>query len=73
MPDYIREAFTYSFTMGLFQPEKRLIEKQWLELLVRLRSDISACTCGAQGFISGSERDPDGKVVCPDCFRPYDR
>ena len=70
MPDYIREAFTYSFTTGLFQPEKRLIEKQWLELLIRLRSDISACTCGAQGFISGSERDPDGKVVCP-CGNHY--
>lgn len=70
MPDYIREAFTYSFTTGLFQPEKRLIEKQWLELLVRLRSDICACTCGAQGFISGSERDPDGRVVCP-CGNHY--
>ena len=65
MPDYIRDAFTVSFTDGLFQPEKRLIEKQWLDLLVRMRGDICACTCGAQGFISGSERDPDGKVVCP--------
>ena len=65
MPDYIRDAFTISFTDGLFQPEKRLIEKQWLDLLVRMRGDICACTCGAQGFISGSERDPDGKVVCP--------
>ena len=70
MPDYIRDAFTQSFTAGLFQPEKRLIEKQWLELLIRMRSDICACTCGAQGFISGSERDPDGKVVCP-CGNHY--
>ncbi len=70
MPDYIREAFTQSFTTGLFQPEKRLIEKQWLDLLVRMRSDICACTCGAQGFISGSEIDPDGRVVCP-CGEHY--
>lgn len=65
MPDYIREAFTQSFTTGLFQPEKRIIEKQWLDLLVRMRGDISACTCGMQGFLSASDLDPDGKVICP--------
>ncbi len=64
MPDYIRDAFTLSFTVGLSHPEKRLIEKQWLDLLVRMRSDICACTCGAQSFISGSERDAEGRIIC---------
>ena len=70
MPDYIREAFTRSFTVGSAQPEKRLIEKQWLDLLIRMRNDICACTCGAQGFISGSEHDSEGRVICP-CGEHY--
>ncbi|MBQ8170914.1 MAG: serine/threonine protein kinase [Oscillospiraceae bacterium] len=65
MPEYIREAFTYSFTTGLHQPEKRLIEKQWLDLLIRLRSDICACPCGGQSFVQSYEKDEDGKLICP--------
>lgn len=64
MPDYIREAFTHSFTVGLHQPEKRLIEKQWLDLLIRLRGDICACTCGAQSFAGSYERDEENKLIC---------
>lgn len=70
MPDYIRDAFTLSFTLGAVQPEKRLIEKQWLDLLIRMRNDICACGCGAQTFISGSERDEAGRVICP-CGEHY--
>ena len=65
MPEYIREAFTHSFTVGLHQPEKRLIEKQWLDLLLRLRSDICACSCGAQSFVEAFEKDDAGKLICP--------
>jgi len=64
MPEYIREAFTHSFTVGLHQPEKRLIEKQWLDLLIRLRSDICSCTCGSQSFAPSFERDAEGKFIC---------
>lgn len=64
MPDYIREAFTVSFTKGLFEPEKRLLEKQWLDLLIRLRGDICGCSCGAQSFIGAFERDDTGRLVC---------
>lgn len=65
MPDYIREAFTFSFTTGLHQPEKRLIEKQWLDLLIRLRGDICTCPCGSQSFVNSYQTDADGKLICP--------
>lgn len=65
MPEYIREAFTHSFTVGLHHPEKRLIEKQWLDLLIRLRGDICSCTCGGQSFAPSYERDESGKLICP--------
>lgn len=70
MPDYIRDAFTYSFTTGLFEPSKRLIEKQWLDLLIRLRGDMTACPCGIQGFFPMAELDEDEKVICP-CGQHY--
>lgn len=65
MPDYIREAFEFSFTTGLNEPPKRLIEKQWLDLLKRLRGDITACPCGIQNFLPAVETDGEGKLICP--------
>lgn len=65
MPDYIREAFEFSFTVGLNEPSKRLIEKQWLDLLKRMRGDITACTCGIQNFLPAVDVDADGKLICP--------
>lgn len=65
MPDYIREAFEFSFTVGLREPSKRLIEKQWLDLLKRMRGDITACTCGIQNFLPAVDIDDEGKLICP--------
>ncbi len=65
MPDYIREAFEFSFTVGLKEPSKRLIEKQWLDLLKRMRGDITACSCGSQNFLPAMEKDSEGKLICP--------
>lgn len=70
MPDYIREAFEFSFTTGLNEPQKRLIEKQWLDLLKRLRGDITACPCGIQNFLPAVETDDEGKLLCP-CGKHY--
>ena len=70
MPDYIREAFEFSFTTGLNEPQKRLIEKQWLDLLKRLRGDITACPCGIQNFLPAMKTDDEGKLICP-CGNHY--
>jgi len=72
MPDYIREAFEFSFTTGLSEPSKRLIEKQWLDLLKRLRGDITACPCGIQNFLPAVETDGEGKLICP-CGTHYSK
>ncbi|MCH5205449.1 MAG: protein kinase [Oscillospiraceae bacterium] len=72
MPDYIREAFEFSFTVGLSEPSKRLIEKQWLDLLKRLRGDITACPCGIQNFLPAVETDDEGKLICP-CGTHYSK
>lgn len=72
MPDYIREAFEFSFTTGLAEPSKRLIEKQWLDLLKRLRGDITACPCGIQNFLPAVETDSEGKLICA-CGNHYSK
>lgn len=64
MPDYIKEAFQFSFTVGLNEPQKRLIEKQWLDLLKKMRGEITACSCGAQNFLSAMKTDEDKKLIC---------
>lgn len=64
LPDYIKEAFEFSFTVGLNDPQKRLIEKQWLDLLKKMRGEITACPCGAQNFLSAMRADDEGKLIC---------
>ncbi len=65
MPDYIKEAFEFSFTVGLNEPQKRLIEKQWLDLLKKMRGEITACSCKNQNFLSAMKTDDEGKLICP--------
>lgn len=70
MPSYIKEAFEFSFTVGLNEPQKRLIEKQWLDLLKKMRGEITACPCGIQNFLSAMKTDEEGKLICP-CKNHY--
>ena len=68
-PDYIRDAFTRSFTDGLKNPSKRLIPNDWYKLILRLRDDTVACECGRQSFL-----DADGMKVhtCSRCGRMHE-
>lgn len=50
-PDYIRDAFTISFTDGLKNSSKRLTPNDWYKLILRLRDDAVACECGKQSFL----------------------
>ena len=66
-PDYIKEAFIRSFTSGILEPNKRIIENEWQKLFIRLRSEIIQCGCGRTNFCSMFER-PDIKTFkCPKC------
>ena len=66
-PDYIKDAFIKSFTVGISEPNKRIIENEWQKLFLRLRSEIISCSCGRTNFSSMFER-PDIKTFkCPKC------
>lgn len=50
-PDFIKKAFMQSFTDGIKDPENgRVRETIWRGLLLKLRSHIVYCTCGAENF-----------------------
>ena len=67
MPQYIKEAFLKAFSQEAFKnPDRRLREFDWLNVLVRFRSDIVKCSCGNEVFVlnaSSTRCDTCGKIV----------
>lgn len=66
-PEYIKDAFTHSFTIGVNDPNKRIIENEWQNLFLRLRSEIIMCGCGRTNFTSMFEKPDDISYRCPKC------
>ena len=66
-PDYIKDAFIQSFTAGLHDPNKRIIENEWQQLFIRLRSEIISCSCGRTNFTSMFEMQDPSTYRCPKC------
>lgn len=47
LPSSIRDLFTRSFTVGLYEPAKRVVDSEWCSSLADLRSGLHLCTtCG---------------------------
>ncbi|MBR7085524.1 MAG: serine/threonine protein kinase [Oscillospiraceae bacterium] len=68
-PPYVREAFIHSFTVGISDPNKRIIENEWQKLFIRLRSEIVSCTCGRTNFTTMFRKAEDNPnfFMCPRC------
>jgi serine/threonine protein kinase len=62
-PDYIQNAFIQSFCDGMKNPNKRLTEKEWSKVILRLRDDILVCSCGTDILWNNKN----SAVVCPRC------
>lgn len=80
-PQYIKDAFIQSFTVGLMHPEERIIENTWQKLFIRLRGEIINCSykdannteygCGNQTFLSNFINLGNGQIQCPKCGLKY--
>lgn len=66
-PDYIKDAFIRSFTAGIADPNKRVIENEWQQLFIRLRSEIIVCGCGRTNFASMFRKGEENTYICPKC------
>jgi serine/threonine protein kinase len=66
-PQYVRGMFIEAFSKDVLQNVKpRIIEKHWLEMFIRLRSEIIVCGCGNEIFLS-----PALPVHCGGCNRTF--
>lgn len=66
MPDYIKETFLKAFSQeAIKEPGRRIREVDWLKVLVRFRSDIVKCSCGAEVFINNAST-----TNCDVCSKP---
>jgi len=66
-PKRIKELFTSSFTIGLFQPEKRVTEKQWMNAFSNLLFGILVCSCGAEVFYDEEIAKNGAAIICWNC------
>lgn len=65
-PQYLKDLFVKSFTIGLNEPEKRVTEKQWQDAIAKMMSGIVICPdCGAEIFYD-SEKELSGHI-CWNC------
>lgn len=66
-PDYVKDVFIRSFTIGIADPTKRVIENEWQKLFLRLRLEIIQCGCGRTNFSSMFVEESETKFRCPKC------
>ncbi len=66
-PEFIRQAFTLSFTYGIREPNARIIEKSWIQMLIQLKLDIVHCQCGRVAFTSTFEKTGSHTLTCRNC------
>lgn len=63
LPNHIKEFFLNAFSQkAIKNPGARPTEISWIQLLVRFRSEIIRCQCGADIFIKNGE-----STVCSKC------
>lgn len=67
LPGYMRDTFQKAFSKkAIKNPNRRLDESAWIAALVRFRSDIIRCPCGADADLFLSD---DGSSHCDRCGR----
>ncbi len=55
LPATVQDLFTRSFTSGLFEPSRRVVDSEWCHVLADMRSHRYECsTCGQGCFHSGT-------------------
>ncbi|MEI8274065.1 MAG: protein kinase [Paludibacter sp.] len=67
-PKVLRDEFERAFTIGLFEPAKRVEESVWRKLFVKLRDNIIICQeCGVEIFYDISKVKQNEPLACWCC------
>lgn len=68
-PQELKDLFTESFTTGLFEPNRRVTEKRWMDAAANLMCGVRRCPkCGAEVFYD--EAKAEKGHVCWNCKSP---
>jgi len=63
LPTYLRDMFIKGFNKEALQdPRRRIKGPEWLQIIIRMRSEIYKCSCGQVYFA-----DPANPNPCPQC------
>ncbi len=67
-PQFLKDKMITAFTDGLNNPQKRIVEKEWRDVSIKLLDSIMICpNCGAEVFFD-EEKDKNGVAhVCWGC------
>lgn len=67
-PKFLKNLFTISFTDGLHNPKKRIMEKGWQDAFVKLMDSIMICPkCGAEVFFDEDKYNKSVGHICWSC------
>ena len=69
-PEVLRELFVQSFTTGLAQPNRRVTEKQWMDVFANMTCGIMHCSnnkCGAEIFFDAEKASLGAAHTCWSC------
>jgi len=61
-PEYLRDAFTKTFSAGLNNPRERITELEWKKILLRIRDSIIFCPCGKDIYLYLKQENQ--KITC---------
>ena len=54
-PEFFRQAFIDEFSQDkLLMKANRRLESEWMDILMRLRTDLITCSCGRDSFVDYS-------------------
>ena len=67
-PQGLKDLFTQSFTEGLSKPNRRVTERQWLDVIANLITGIAICpNCGAEVFYDSNKESLNIAHICWGC------
>jgi serine/threonine protein kinase len=65
-PNELKDAFITSFTVGILNPDRRLLATAWKKVLTNALNSIIRCNCGSENFVESDGRTRN----CWKCSKP---
>lgn len=72
-PKFVKDLMIKAFTEGIKYPEKRIVEKIWMDTSIKLLDHIMICPeCGAEVFYDEYKEEHHISHVCWNCYHVFE-